>query len=104
LGFLDGVIEVVRQHHERYNGKGYPDNKQAGEIRIEARIMAVADAFDAMTTERPYARALTKEEAIGELKKESGKQFDPSVVEAFLRVLGKKHEWGIKTKANKFSQ
>lgn len=87
LGFLNGVIETVRQHHERYDGKGYPYKKQANEICIEAKILAVADAFDAMTTERPYAKALTKEQATEELKKESGKQFDPKVVDAFLRIL-----------------
>jgi putative nucleotidyltransferase with HDIG domain len=92
LAFLDGVIDTVRQHHERYDGTGYPDKKKAKQIRIEARIMAVADAFDAMTTERPYAKALTREEAIEELKRESGKQFDPQVVEALLRVLAKEKE------------
>ena len=89
LAFLDGVIGTVKQHHERYDGTGYPDKIKGDKIRLEARIMAVADSFDAMTTKRPYAVARTKKEAIEELKKESGKQFDPKVVEAFLKVLEK---------------
>lgn len=87
LTFLDGVINVIRQHHERYDGAGYPDKKKKNEICVEARIMSVADAFDAMTTERPYAKAMTKQEAIKELKRESGKQFDPDIVSAFLKIL-----------------
>lgn len=90
LAFLDGVIGTIKQHHERYDGSGYPDKIKGDKIRIEARIMAVADSFDAMVTERPYAAIKTREEAIEELKKESGKQFDPKVVEAFLRVLEKR--------------
>ncbi len=90
LAFLDGVIGTVKQHHERYDGTGYPDKIKGDKIRIEARIMAAADAFDAMITERPYAAAKTQEEAIEELKKESGKQFDPKVVKAFLKVLEKR--------------
>ena len=89
LLFLDGVIELVEQHHERYDGKGYPFGIRGENIRLGARIMAVADSFDAMITERPYRKAFTKEEAIEELKKCSGTQFDPEVVEAFLKVLEK---------------
>jgi putative nucleotidyltransferase with HDIG domain len=89
LLFLDGVIELVEQHHERYDGKGYPFGIKGENIRLGARIMAVADSFDAMITERPYRKAFTKEEAIEELKKCSGTQFDPKVVEAFLKVLEK---------------
>ncbi len=87
LSFLNGVIKAVRSHHERYDGKGYPDGKKGKEISVEARIMAVADAFDAMLSERPYRKALTKEKTIKELKKNSGTQFDPKVVKAFLRII-----------------
>ena len=89
LTFLDGVIELIEQHHERYDGKGYPYRLKAEEIKLGARIIAVADAFDAMTTERPYRKALSKEEAIAELKKNKGNQFDPEVVEVLLRILEK---------------
>ena len=89
LAFLNGVIETVRSHHERYDGKGYPDGKKGKGIPIEARIMAVADAFDAMLSERPYRKALGKEEAIKELKANSGTQFDPKVVRVFLRIIPK---------------
>ncbi|MFZ5647022.1 MAG: HD-GYP domain-containing protein [Bacillota bacterium] len=78
---------IVRAHHERYDGNGYPLGLKDTEIHIGARIMAVADAFDSMTSDRPYRKAMTQEEALNELKKHSGKQFDPDVVEAFLRVL-----------------
>ena len=87
LTFLNGVIEIVEQHHERYDGKGYPFGLKGEDIIIGARILAICDSFDAMTTDRPYRKALSFEESVAELKKCSGTQFDPQVVEAFLRVL-----------------
>ncbi len=87
--FLDGVIDMVKQHHERYDGKGYPSHYRDGEIDIGARIMAVADAFDAMLSERPYRKAYSTEKAIEELRENSGTQFDPKIVETFLEVLNK---------------
>jgi len=87
--FLDGIIDMVRQHHERYDGKGYPDHYKEGKIDIGARIMAVADAFDAMLSERPYRKAYSKKKAVEELRENSGTQFDPKIVEAFLEVLSK---------------
>lgn len=87
--FLDGVIDMVKQHHERYDGRGYPSHYRDGEIDIGARIMAVADAFDAMLSERPYRKAYSKERAIKELRENSGTQFDPKVVETFLEMLNK---------------
>ncbi|MBA7510384.1 hypothetical protein ES705_02368 [subsurface metagenome] len=87
--FLDGVIDMVKQHHERYDGKGYPGHYRDGEIDIGARIMAVADAFDAMLSERPYRKAYSPERAIKELRENSGTQFDPKVVETFLEMLNK---------------
>ena len=71
----------VRHHHERYDGKGYPDRLKGDRIPIEARLILAADTFDAMTGNRPYRRALSTERAIDELQKFSGKQFDPEVVE-----------------------
>jgi len=87
--FLDGAIDMVRQHHERYDGRGYPGNYRNGEIDIGARIMAVADAFDAMLSGRPYKKAYSEEKAIEELRGNSGTQFDPEIVETFLEVLNK---------------
>ncbi len=90
LGFLDGVIDLVRQHHERFDGKGYPDGIKGEDIPLGARIMAVADAYDAMVSRRPYKkRPLSKREAIAELKNNSGTQFDQRVVAAFLKIVKK---------------
>jgi response regulator RpfG family c-di-GMP phosphodiesterase len=78
-----GGLEVVRSHHERWDGQGYPDGLTAEAIPMPARVFAVADALDAMTSDRPYRRALTWVEARRELLAESALQFDPDVVEAF---------------------
>ncbi len=78
---------LVRHHHERFDGTGYPDGLEGEEIPIGSRIIAVADAYQAMIEERAYRRALTKEAAIGELIACSGTQFDPAVVQVLLQVL-----------------
>lgn len=82
---LRDIIPGVRGHHERIDGKGYPDNLRDGDIPTIARIIAVADTFDAMTTDRPYRKAMNFEVAFKELRKNSGIQFDKDVVEAFIR-------------------
>jgi len=87
LPFLKEVSALVRQHHERYDGRGYPDGKKGREIEIGARIMAVADTFDAMTTDRPYRKALTLAVASQELGKNKETQFDPEAVDCFLKIL-----------------
>jgi len=84
---LQQLAPIVRHHHERFGGKGYPDGLTGEEIPIEARILAVADVFDAMTHERAYRKALSREEAIAELERSAGTQFDPAVVEAFLALV-----------------
>ncbi|NPA40379.1 MAG: HD domain-containing protein [Thermodesulfobacteria bacterium] len=89
---MKDVIPGVKYHHERPDGKGYPDGLKGDEIPLIAKIIAVADTFDAMTTDRPYRKGLPLEEAINELKRCSGTQFDPEVVKAFLRVLEKHPE------------
>lgn len=81
---LAAAAAVVRSHHERWDGRGYPDGLANEAIPRLARIVAVADAFDAMTTARPYRAALTTDQAFAELQAQSGKQFDPVCVEAFL--------------------
>lgn len=78
-------LNVVRSHHERWDGTGYPDGLRATEIPVAARIFALVDAMDAMTTERPYRPALTWEEATDEVLAQAGKQFDPRVVTAFAQ-------------------
>ncbi len=83
---------IVRHHHEHFDGRGYPNGKKGEEIPLGSRILAVADAYDAMTSDRPYRSAMSKETAIARLKAASGTQFDPQVVEAFLAALAKKGE------------
>jgi putative nucleotidyltransferase with HDIG domain len=83
---LTPVIPIVRSHHERWDGKGYPDGVAGENIPLLARIVAVADAYDAMTTDRPYRKALTAEVAFAEIEKMKGKQFDPVAAEAFYGI------------------
>ncbi len=78
---------IIRHHHERWDGTGYPDQIKGEDIPEGARILAVADAFDAMSTDRPYREAMEPEAALRELQKYSGIQFDPSVVDAFARIF-----------------
>lgn len=80
-------LSAVRHHHERLNGMGYPDGLSEVNIPLSARILAVADAYDAMTTKRPYRNAMSPREAIVELKSHAGQQFDPKVVRAFVSAL-----------------
>ncbi|MBW1673943.1 MAG: HD domain-containing protein [Deltaproteobacteria bacterium] len=81
------VIPMVLQHHEHFNGKGYPDGVAGEDISLGARILAVADVFDAITSERPYRKKMDLEVALKIIKQESGEQFDPKVVQAFLEVI-----------------
>lgn len=85
----EDVKAAVRHHHERYDGKGYPYGLAGDSIPLAARILAVADAFEAMTSDRPYRKALSDEQAVAELVKCSGTQFDPSIVRHFLAALGR---------------
>ena len=85
--FLNGIAPLILYHHERFDGKGYLEGLRGEAIPQGARIISVADAFDAMTSDRPYRKALSRKKAREELEKESGKKFDPQVVEAFLRLL-----------------
>jgi len=84
---LQGCLPIVRHHHERFNGKGYPDGLQGEEISLETRILTIADSFDAMTTSRPYQVKKTMLEAFDELRICAGSQFDPDLVEPFIEVV-----------------
>jgi len=86
LRFLGDAVDVIRSHHERWDGRGYPFGLRAGAIPVGARIFSVCDAFDAMTSDRPYRRALPLEHAIEEVRTGAGSQFDPAMVEAFLSI------------------
>jgi HD-GYP domain-containing protein (c-di-GMP phosphodiesterase class II) len=81
------VARLVRSSHERWDGTGYPDRLAGEAIPLGARIIAACDSFDAMITDRPYSAALNFNEAIAELERCSGTQFDPAVVTAFVDVL-----------------
>ena len=91
---LENVAEIVRHHHERFDGCGYPDGLADDRIPLGARLVAVVDAFGAMTEERPYRKMLTMEEALAELERGAGGQFDPRVVEVFARLArGRATQW-----------
>src|SRR5207249_4729351 len=83
---LAHIIPIVRSHHERWDGKGYPDGLSGEGIPLLARIVAVADAFDAMISNRPYRSGLTLEKAFTGLKDQAGSAYDPACIEAFLRL------------------
>jgi two-component system cell cycle response regulator len=84
---LAGAAALIRSSHERVDGHGYPDGLSGGDIPLGARIIAVCDAFDAMTSERPYRGPTDVDAALTELKRHAGTQFDPVVVEAFCRAV-----------------
>ncbi len=85
---MSSILPGVRHHHERFDGTGYPSGLSGRNIPLIARIIAIADSYDAMTNNRPYRRALSKAEAFAEIKKFAGKQFDPDLVDVFLQVMG----------------
>jgi cyclic di-GMP phosphodiesterase len=86
IHFLDRALDVVRHHHERWDGAGYPAGLRGEEIPLWARIFAVVDTVDAITSDRPYRPASPLDVAILELRAGSGAQFDPACVDAFLRL------------------
>jgi HD-GYP domain-containing protein (c-di-GMP phosphodiesterase class II) len=90
LQSLEPAIPIILHHHERYDGSGYPSGLKGEQIPMGARIMAIVEAFEAMITKRPWRKALSVSQAISEIKKNSGTQFDPLVVEAFLKIIKNK--------------
>jgi HD-GYP domain-containing protein (c-di-GMP phosphodiesterase class II) len=87
LPFLDNVRKIIREHHERFDGQGYPNGLKAAQISLEGRILAVADAYDAMRSDRAYRKALSRSKAIEELQQESGAQFCPLCVGALVLAV-----------------
>ncbi len=93
ISSIQNGLSYIRNHHERFNGTGYPDRIKGEEIPLGARIIAVADAFMAMTAKRAYRKPLKKETALDELRKNAGKQHDPKIIQALLNVIaGEKEE------------
>jgi HD-GYP domain-containing protein (c-di-GMP phosphodiesterase class II) len=87
-GLLGEVGHLVRSCHERWDGAGYPDRLVGEAIPLVARVVCACDAFSAMTTDRPYRKALSRDEALTELQRCAGTQFDPAVVDALVAVVG----------------
>jgi HD-GYP domain-containing protein (c-di-GMP phosphodiesterase class II) len=91
---LEALLPVVRHHHEAFDGSGYPDKKQGEEIPLGARILSVSDTFEALTADRPYRKAFPLPEALKVLRKISGEQLDPKIVNVFIKLIKEK---GIET-------
>jgi ribonuclease P protein subunit RPR2 len=96
IAYLQRAIPIVECHHERWDGEGYPRGLKGEEIPLAARIFAVVDTFDAMTSDRPYRRALTVEEAVAEIRAAGGTQLDPAIAEEFAQLcLERRAVWPI---------
>lgn len=89
---LEDIAEITKYHHERFDGRGYPEGLRADEIPLESRLLCVVDAFDAMTTDRPYKKGMNLEEAIAEVERCGGSQFDPYLAKSFVDMLREKPE------------
>ncbi|HEY8395532.1 MAG TPA: HD-GYP domain-containing protein, partial [Bacilli bacterium] len=89
---LVSVADYILSHHERWDGKGYPRGLKGKEIPLLARIISITDAYDAMRSDRPYRKALTKEEALQEIKNNAGTQFDPEFAEFFVNMMREEDE------------
>ena len=87
ISFLKPALDIPLYHHERWDGSGYPYGLKGEEIPLAARIFAVVDVWDAMTSDRPYRKAFSEEEVLDHIRKQSGKHFDPKVVDAFLQLI-----------------
>ncbi|HAS91275.1 MAG TPA: phosphohydrolase [Clostridiales bacterium] len=100
LSYLSNITDIIRHHHERNDGKGYPDGLCHSNISLETSILTIADSFDAMTTDRPYRSALSLESALQEIKNNEGTQFNPDIVDdatialkkAFFKIAEEKVE------------
>jgi diguanylate cyclase (GGDEF)-like protein len=92
---MSRLAQVILHHHERYDGRGYPDGLLGEEIPLESRILAVADAYDAMTSDRPHRRAMPHDEALRRIQQASGTQFDPTVVAVFLKCVNRQRQYRL---------
>lgn len=99
IPFMGEAVEIVRSHHERFDGTGYPRGLEGEEIPLAARIFAIADSFDAMTSDRPYRSALSTDEAVAEILAGSGTQFDPVCVEAFEALTAEDEDFVLSGRA-----
>ena len=89
IQLLHGLIPLILYHHERWDGKGYPYGLKENEIPLGARIIAIADVYHAMVSDRPYRKALSEGKAITLIKENSGTQFDPEIAEIFIKIVQK---------------
>ncbi len=87
MDFLGEVSNIVRYHHERFDGKGYPEGLEGDKVPLEAYILSIADAYDAMTTDRPYRKGMTNQVALEEIEKNAGTQFHPNLAETFITIM-----------------
>jgi HD-GYP domain-containing protein (c-di-GMP phosphodiesterase class II) len=87
IPMLRSAIPGVKHHHEKYDGSGYPEGISGEKIPLSARIITITDTFDAMIEDRPYRKALTPKDAVNELIRLAGKQFDPTLIKPFIKVL-----------------
>lgn len=95
MGFderMHDIVQIIRHHHERFDGKGYPDGLAEETIPLYSRIIAVADSYDAMTSDRPYRKSMNLSDALAQLEENSGKQFDPVLVEKFVELMEGCHD------------
>jgi HD-GYP domain-containing protein (c-di-GMP phosphodiesterase class II) len=99
IPFMGEAVEIVRSHHERFDGTGYPRGLEGEEIPLAARIFSIADSFDAMTSDRPYRSALSTDEAVAEILAGSGTQFDPVCVEAFEALTAEDEDFVLAGRA-----
>lgn len=90
--YLRDVVHIPRHHHERWDGTGYPSRLYKQAIPLEVRIFSAVDTFDAMTSDRPYRKAMAPEDALDYIKQQSGRAFDPMVVDKFMQLFGKREE------------
>jgi HD-GYP domain-containing protein (c-di-GMP phosphodiesterase class II) len=87
IEFLQPALDIPHHHHEKWDGSGYPDGLKGEQIPLAARIFAIIDVFDALTSDRPYRPAWSRDKAINYIREQSGLQFDPKVVETFMKLI-----------------
>ena len=101
---LRHLVPFILHHHERWDGSGYPDGLRGEQIPLEARILAVCDTVDAMASDRPYQRGVSAHEIVAELKRCAGTQFDPAVVQVFIRILEREGEYLVTNSAQEVAR